>query len=145
MEGPIRPVIPPQAGVIGESRPSLGRYPRMGIVDANDETIAELRHLVAVIDDTIAQLERVRRRADEIEHRRVGGDLYRVIVEAEERPLIVESLSDVLDRLSSAAGRFRRAEATALAAEGWTHERIGQFFGVTRQRIGILLSRERVR
>jgi hypothetical protein len=117
----------------------------MGSVDANDETIAELRHLVAVIDDTIAQLERVRRRADEIEQRRVGGDLYRVIVEAEERPLIVESLSDVLDRLANAAGRFRRAEATALVAEGWTHERIGQFFGVTRQRIGILLNRERVR
>jgi hypothetical protein len=117
----------------------------MGAVDAEDETIAELRQLVGVIDETIAQLERVRRRADEIEQRRVRGDLYRVIVEAEERPLIVESLSDVLDSLSTAAGRFRRAEATALVAEGWTHERIGQFFGVTRQRIGILLSRERVR
>jgi hypothetical protein len=118
---------------------------RIGTVDAHDETIIALRRLVDVIDDTAVQLDRVRLRAQEIEHRRLQGDLYRVIVEAEERPLVVESLSDVLDTLSAAAGRFRRAEATALAAEGWTHERIGQFFGVTRQRIGILIGRERPR
>lgn len=115
---------------------------RMGSVDTNDETIRELRRLVEVIDDTVVQLERVRRRAQEIEQRRLAGDRYRVIVEAEERPLIVESLSEVLDRLSVAAGAFRRAEAVALAREGWTHERIGQFFGVTRQRIGSLIGRE---
>ncbi|MBX6388336.1 MAG: helix-turn-helix domain-containing protein [Frankia sp.] len=111
-------------------------------MDTNDETIRELRRLVEVIDDTVVQLERVRRRAQEIEQRRLAGDRYRVIVEAEERPLIVESLSEVLDRLSVAAGAFRRAEAVALAREGWTHERIGQFFGVTRQRIGSLIGRE---
>jgi hypothetical protein len=115
----------------------------MGHVDSDDETITELRSLVGVIDDAIRQLDGVRRRADEIEQRRLSGDLYRVIVEAEERPLIVESLSGVLDRLTTAAGRFRRAEAAALVSEGWTHERVGQFFGVTRQRIGILLSRAR--
>jgi hypothetical protein len=114
-------------------------------VDTPDETITELRGLVEVIDDTIARLEAVRQRAAYIEGRRLDGDLYRVIVAAEERPLIVESLSMVLDSLATAAGRFRRAEAAALHGEGWTHERIAQFFGVTRQRIGILLNRERVR
>jgi hypothetical protein len=114
-------------------------------VETTDETITELHGLVEVIDDTIARLEAVRQRASEIENRRLKGDLYRVIVAAEERPLIVESLSDVLDTLATAAGRFRRAEATALHGEGWTHERIAQFFGVTRQRIGILLNRDRVR
>lgn len=126
-------------GSISTRRP----FGENGPVDADDKTITELRRLVDVIDDAITQLERARRRADEIEQRRLHGDLYRDIVEAEERPLIVESLSDVLDALTTAAGRFRRAEAAALVAEGWTHERIGQFFGVTRQRIGILLSQPR--
>ena len=63
----------------------------------------------------------------------------------EDRPLIVETLSEVLDGLADAAGRFRRAEARALYQEGWTHEQISRFFGVTRQRIGALLGRERKR
>jgi hypothetical protein len=120
---------------------SVGLFGKNRFVDVDDETRAELRRLVHVIDDAVGELQAVRRRADEIERRRADGDLYGVIVEAEERPLVVESLSDVLGQLTTAAGRFRRAEAAALAAEGWSHARIGRFFGVTRQRIGVLLSR----
>jgi hypothetical protein len=114
-------------------------------VTASDEAMIELGRLVKVIDETIAQLERVRERAQDIERQRGKGDLYSKIVPNEERPLIVETLSEVLDGLADAAGRFRRAEARALYQEGWTHEQISRFFGVTRQRIGALLGRERKR
>ena len=63
------------------------------------------------------------------------------VVDAAERPLIIESLSSLLDRLGDASSALRRAEAQQLFAEGFTRTRIAATFGVSRQRATTLLSR----
>ena len=68
-----------------------------------------------------------------------AGREYVDIVRAEERPLVVELLTDVLDELATAGAQFRRAEARVLHVSGMSHEVIAQLFGVTRQRVGALL------
>jgi hypothetical protein len=60
-------------------------------------------------------------------------------VTAEERPLIVESISTVLGSLSSAGHTWRREQAVALKREDVSINRIAALFGVTRQRISTLL------
>jgi hypothetical protein len=74
--------------------------------------------------------------------KRGDGMSWRTIAEGESRPLVVERLTLVLDRLSASGSRFRRAEAEALHGDGLSMERVAALFGVTRQRVSALL-RER--
>jgi hypothetical protein len=87
----------------------------------------------AVVDRAI--LDRVRH----IREQRKKGLAYSEIVPAEPRPLIVEMLSENLDRLATAGNRFRRTEAQALHDDGLTMDEIATLFGVSRQRISTLL------
>jgi hypothetical protein len=88
--------------------------------------------LGAVVERTASlQAERQRHRS------------FTEIVAAEERPLVVEMLSQVLEELAATGAAFRRAEARALSVEGMSHEGIAALFGVTRQRVGALLSPRR--
>src|SRR4051794_15009883 len=61
-------------------------------------------------------------------------------VAAEDRPLVITKMTELLDRMSDAAAEVRRAEAHQLRAEGLSHERIATLFGVTRQRAAALLA-----
>ena len=61
-------------------------------------------------------------------------------VTAEERPLIISRMTELIDLMSDAAAEVRRAEAHQLRAEGLSHESIAQLFGVTRQRAAALLT-----
>ena len=78
-------------------------------------------------------------------HRRVRADgkSYSEIVPTEERPLIVEMLSDNLERLADVGSKLRRAEAQALYNEGMTMAQIADLFGVSRQRIAVLVRASR--
>lgn len=84
-------------------------------------------------------LDGVLQRAEHIAAERARGQGYEQIVTAEERPLIVELLTDVLDELAAAGSAFRRAEARALHRAGLSQEAIGELFGVSRQRVSVLL------
>jgi hypothetical protein len=64
---------------------------------------------------------------------------YREIVPNEERPLIVELITANLELLSGVGSRLRRAEAKALYDEGLTMDEIATLFGVSRQRVAVLL------
>lgn len=98
-----------------------------------------LQALDAVLDRSICELQAARERLGLVIEKRSAGAPWREIVDAEERPLVVESLSRVLDQLSVGGSKFRRAQAQALYAEGLSMERVASLFGVTRQRVSALL------
>ena len=70
------------------------------------------------------------------------GRAWLEVVNGESRPLVVESVSSVLSRLSGTGHDWRREQALALRRETVSINRIAALFGVTRQRISALL-RER--
>jgi hypothetical protein len=72
-----------------------------------------------------------------------AGEPLSEVLDGAQRPLIIESLSNLLDRLGDASSGLRRAEAQQLFAEGFTRTRIAATFGVSRQRATTLLSRGR--
>lgn len=104
-----------------------------------DDAHEALTALDAVLEGTIAELQSARERLHKVLQARREGSPWRDIVDSEERPLVVESLSRVLDQLSVGGSRFRRAQAQALYAEGLSMERVANLFGVTRQRVSALL------
>lgn len=105
----------------------------------HDEVVEALEELCAALDENARAAELIRRRARVIVEARLAGLPYRDIVDDESRPLVVELVTEKLDRLFAAGGRLRRAEAAALHAEGLSMERIAEIFGVSRQRVSALL------
>ena len=104
-----------------------------------DKVLERLDELVRVLHTNRERNEQAIARADRIRTQRLEGRSYREIVAAEEGPLIAELATQSIDALVHAAGRFRRAEAEALHREGLTMDRIAHLFGVTRQRVSVLL------
>ena len=104
-----------------------------------EPAVAALARLTVELERCAAELERARDRAEHLlEHRRAGRS-WLEIVSAEERPLIVESISTVLGSLSTAGHTWRQEQAVALNRENVSINRIAALFGVTRQRISTLL------
>jgi hypothetical protein len=104
-----------------------------------DPAATALRRLVSEIDSSIAELTRARTRADTLLTERRAGRAWLELVTTESRPLVVESVSSVLSRLSSAGHEWRREQALALRAESVSINRIAVLFGVSRQRISALV------
>jgi hypothetical protein len=107
-----------------------------------DVALRALERLVAELDTSIAELERVRTRALSLLDQRRAGRTWLEIVSDEHRPLVVESISAVVGSLARAGHEWRREQASALRGERVSVNRIAAMFGVTRQRISALL-RER--
>ena len=106
---------------------------------ADDPATRALGTLLEEIDVCTAQLERARERAEELLRQRRAGSSWESIVTEEDRPLIVEHISNVLNALNTAGADWRREQAAALHAEHVSINRIAAMFGVTRQRISALL------
>jgi DNA-directed RNA polymerase specialized sigma24 family protein len=104
--------------------------------DDVDEALDELR---LALNRNIDRMHRALQRTDELAKVRADGQSWREVVSAEERPLILELISQNLDDLYQAGGRLRRAQARALRADGMSMEQIARLFGVTRQRVSALL------
>ena len=103
--------------------------------------------------DALTDLERSLRANEERAHamtariahireQRLAGRPYSEIVSAEQRPLIVELLTQSVRDLEGAGVQVRRHEARSLRREGLTMDAIADLFGVSRQRVSVLL-RER--
>ena len=108
---------------------------------------AESRRTAAAFDALVQTLTAVRSEIDALVERAASardavesGVVLSEYVGAEERPLIITRMTELLDRMSDAAAEVRRAEAHQLRGEGLSHERIAQLFGVTRQRAAALLA-----
>jgi DNA-directed RNA polymerase sigma subunit (sigma70/sigma32) len=80
-----------------------------------------------------------------IAEQRTAGRSYSEIVGAEPRPRVVELLTESAGALDAAGADVRRTEARILYEEGMTMDRIAELFGVTRQRISVLLRDQRER
>ena len=102
-----------------------------------------LDDLCGAVTRAQALLDGVLRRADVLKAARAEGRPYAEIVRNEDRPLVVEMLTHVLDEVAAAGAAFRRAEARALHADGLSQEAIAELFGVTRQRVSVLLREAR--
>jgi hypothetical protein len=123
--------------------PADGATPRRlaaRVEGAGDDPAARaLDDLIGVMRATQRRLDDAVRRAESLRAHRATGARYRDIVGTEQRPLLVEIVSDAVLRLVEAGSRFRRAEARALRDDGLTMDAIAALFGVTRQRISHLL------
>lgn len=109
---------------------------------SNDAALRALEDLGRQLERTIADLRAAAERVEQLTALRKAGLTWSEIVAQEERPLIVETITRALDDLGAVGGRFRREEALALQRENLSTRRIGELFGVTRQRVSALL-RER--
>lgn len=107
--------------------------------DPTDAVLVTLEELVTVIRETTKLYRTVIDMADVIRQLRQQGHSYCEIIPMEDRPLIVELLTQSLSEVSDVSSRFRKAEASALYTEGLTMAEIATLFGVTRQRIAALL------
>ena len=76
------------------------------------------------------------------EQRRLGVPYTSMEVGTTTAPHIMDTVSRNQERLGLAAATLRRALAHALFDEGMSHADIGRIFGVSRQRVGMLLRNE---
>jgi hypothetical protein len=110
-------------------------------VTSSRHTIAALEQLERVLSRAQEDIEGLLVRARVLRKRLESGDLLSEVIEQVQRPLIIESLSALLDRLGDASSALRRSEAQQLFAEGFSRTRIAETFGVSRQRATTLLTR----
>ncbi|HVU62075.1 MAG TPA: helix-turn-helix domain-containing protein [Mycobacteriales bacterium] len=109
-----------------------------------DRPLRELDALVDALRRNRDTIDRIIERADVIRTKRLEQGLdYHEIIRLEDRPLIVELLTENQHRLVEAGSRWRRAEAVALREEGLTLDDIASLFGVTRQRASQLVHDKR--
>jgi DNA-directed RNA polymerase sigma subunit (sigma70/sigma32) len=95
--------------------------------------------LDGALDDSLEMTQRMKERIGEIRAARRAGRPLRDIVPKEERPLLVQLLTENANLLQSYSTRVRRSEARALHNEGLTMDEIARLFGVSRQRVSALL------
>ncbi len=104
-----------------------------------DPVVVALRGLVDALEINIEVSRAAIARAHHIEELRDRGLPYTEIADATGRPLVVELITENLDRLRRTGATLRRAQAAALHDEGLTMDQIAELFGVTRQRISAIL------
>jgi hypothetical protein len=109
------------------------------IAAATAHFIEVLRQIDDMADANIARSEQIKTRVHHLLTRLEAGEQLSDIVEAEPPPLIPALITANIEALHDVGATFRRSEATALRAHGYTMDRIAQLFGVTRQRISHLL------
>jgi CRP-like cAMP-binding protein len=124
------------------------RLPAIAIADYSRAVPAP--DLVSASDALLAAVARSRDLLDVVEDRTRGlrdrwaaGEPVADVVASERETLVVVLVSQLLEDLSGAGSAFRRAEARALHDEGLSQDAIAALFGVTRQRVGALLSERR--
>jgi hypothetical protein len=101
--------------------------------------LASLRELDGALDQALATVEQMKQRARDILESAAAGHPLRDIVPLEQRPVLVQLLTQATEVLQRYGNRVRTTEAHALYSEGMTMDQIAQLFGVSRQRISTLL------
>jgi hypothetical protein len=108
---------------------------------AEDEFLQALTALEDGLVDQRRRADLIKKRIAQIRRRRATGASYTEIVSSNDKPLIVQMLTDSSIAMGVLGADVRRAEARALYEEGLTMEQIAERFGVTRQRVSALLRR----
>ena len=106
---------------------------------AEDEFLEALTALELTLASNQKRATQIKKRIAQLRRLRARGASYAEIVSITDGPLIVQLLTESSKALDTSGANVRRAEARALYAEGLTMEHIAEQFGVTRQRVSILL------
>ncbi|OLT22896.1 hypothetical protein BJF78_32885 [Pseudonocardia sp. CNS-139] len=112
---------------------------RPGEDGVGDPALHALDELCVQLAQSIYDLTAAKERLDELARLRAAGTSWSEIVQNEDRPLVVETITAVLADLGETGSRFRREEARALHHERMSMTRIGELFGVSRQRVSTIL------
>jgi len=112
-------------------------------MSSSRNTIAALDRLESVLRRSLEDIQGLLVRIAQLRESLEAGQPLSEVVDVAARPLIIESVTALLDRLGDAGSTLRRAEAQQLFAEGFTRTRIATTFGVSRQRATTLLTRAR--
>jgi DNA-directed RNA polymerase sigma subunit (sigma70/sigma32) len=110
---------------------------------AEDEFLDALTTLEDVLADNGRRASLIKKRIAQLRRSRSKGASYTELVSSDDSPLIVQLLTESSTALDTSGANVRRAEAQALYAEGMTMEQIADRFGVTRQRVSMLLRKAR--
>ena len=105
-----------------------------------ERTRAALQGLVVALEATADDAARLAERARQLQADFTRGRRLADILPDAPKPLIVATVSELLDRLSESGAALRRAEARQLVAEGLSQQQVADLFGVSRQRVAALLS-----
>jgi hypothetical protein len=110
-------------------------------VDAatDDSATRALDELSRQLERIIHDLRTASNQAQELLDLRAAGRSWLDIVSNEQRPLIIERITRAIDDLGAVGGSFRREEALALYQENVSITKISQLFGVSRQRVSVLV------
>lgn len=111
--------------------------------DGSEPVIEALDGLVDALRQNIEANETAMEQAQTIKELRGKGLDYREIADETGSPLVVQLVTENLDRLRVHGARLRQAQAAALHTEGMTMDEIAELFGVSRQRISALLKEAR--
>lgn len=101
--------------------------------------LAALDELAEALDDNVERARRMKARIGELQRALGAGRALRDVIPEEEPPPIVRLLTDSARVLDAYGSRVRRTEARALYSEGMTMDEIATMFGVSRQRVSVLL------
>lgn len=105
----------------------------------SDPALSALDDLVRELQGSVGSLQQALLRAEDLQRQRLAGRNWSDIMAGEDRPLIIERITEVLDVIGAAGNRFRREQALALHGEDLSINRIAAMFGVTRQRVSALI------
>ena len=108
----------------------------------DDPVLDAIDGLLAAARENIVAWVGVMARAESIREQRRSGVPYSDMHIDTTTPPIIDAVSRNQERLGVAAAALRRSLAHALAAEGMSHADIARVFGVSRQRVGMLLRNE---
>jgi hypothetical protein len=120
------------------TRTEIGRCGTLEQHDS-DEVLDALEVVIEGLTEFAARNEAALERAVEMRQQRRSGWTYAEIVERSSEPLLVQQLSRNVLALQVMGHRLRVAEARALQREGLTTRLIAEHFGVSRQRVRVLL------
>ena len=97
---------------------------------------------MAVARQNIISWVGVMERVESVREQRRQGVPYIDMQVDSETPPILDTVARNQERLGAAAATLRRSIARMLADEGMSHADIARMFGVSRQRVGMLLRNE---
>ena len=107
----------------------------------DDPVLVALENLVEALKENLTAGTAAIERAEQIAALRKQGLGFSEIADETGKPLVVELITENLQRLRTAGAALRTAQAQALHDEGLTMDQIGELFGVTRQRVSAILKR----
>ncbi|GAC1517622.1 MAG: hypothetical protein NVS1B12_04330 [Acidimicrobiales bacterium] len=107
----------------------------------NDDVTASLTDLSAAIDQNANDEKLLARRIRGLADAHAAGASWSSALADEPSPGALTLSARILSRFSTASGALRRGLAVALRREGMTVPAIASAFGVSHQRVSVLLNR----